>query len=41
MANIDDVLDKLLRRTLWIWLPFYALWALAKELFFSDREKKS
>lgn len=32
MANINDTLDHFLHATLWLWLPFYALFALLHEL---------
>ena len=38
--SLNDFLDKkIMRRTLWIWLPFYALWRLSKELFFKGRRR--
>ena len=39
-ATLNDFLDKkIMRRFLWLWLPFYALWRLSKELFFKGRRK--
>lgn len=29
---MNEFLDKVLKNTLWVWLPFYALYALTKEL---------
>ena len=38
LGNINDFIDKkILRRFLWIWLPFYALWRLTKEVFFKHK----
>ena len=30
--NLNDKMDKFLKRTVWLWLPFYALFALIKDL---------
>jgi hypothetical protein len=30
--NLNADIDKFLKRTLWLWLPFYAFVALIKEL---------
>ncbi len=30
--NINIELDKFLKRTLWLWLPFYALVSLVKDM---------
>ncbi|PIP24477.1 MAG: hypothetical protein CO140_04010 [Candidatus Moranbacteria bacterium CG_4_9_14_3_um_filter_40_7] len=35
--NVNTYLDKWMRKTLWIWLPFYALWRLIREVIFSKR----
>ena len=32
--------DKWVRRTLWMWLPFYALQRLIKEVIFKKRQNK-
>jgi hypothetical protein len=32
--NVNAFMDNWLRRTLFIWLPFYALWRLTKEVIF-------
>jgi len=39
---MNKFLDNFLRNTLWIWLPFFALFALSKELLLkmSGEEKK-
>ena len=29
--------DKLTKKTLWLWLPFYGLWRLVREVFFDKR----
>jgi len=29
---MNDILNKVLNSTLWIWLPFYALYRLTKEI---------
>lgn len=29
--NLNDSLNKFLRKTLWLWLPFYALLTLSRE----------
>lgn len=31
-GNINNFFDKWLKKTLWIWLPFYAFWRLTKEV---------
>jgi hypothetical protein len=31
--NINSALDGWLRKLVWLWLPFYAFFALVKELF--------
>ena len=36
--NLNDSLDKFLRKTLWLWLPFYAFFDLIKEM--GERGKK-
>lgn len=35
---MNDFLDKWVARTLWLWLPFYALFHLIEE--FLDKDKK-
>jgi len=30
---MNNFLDNFLKKTLWLWLPFYALYRLTKELF--------
>lgn len=40
-GNINTFIDNWLRRTLWIWLPFYALWRLTKEVILEPKQKKS
>jgi len=29
--------EKIMRRFLWLWLPFYALWRLSREMIFKDK----
>ncbi|MDP1884394.1 MAG: hypothetical protein Q8L10_03405 [Candidatus Moranbacteria bacterium] len=29
--------EKIMHRFLWLWLPFYALWRLSKEMIFKDK----
>jgi hypothetical protein len=37
-ASLNEFLDKkIMRRTLWIWLPFYALIRLSREIIFKDK----
>lgn len=36
-GNINTFIDNWLRHTLWIWLPFYALWRLTKEAIFKKK----
>ena len=31
--NLNDTIDSFLKRTLWIWLPFYACKLLIREAF--------
>lgn len=36
--TLNEFLDKkIMRRTLWIWLPFYALIRLSREIIFKDK----
>jgi len=36
--TLNDFLDKkIMRRSLWLWLPFYALLRLTRELFFKKK----
>lgn len=30
--DLNKFLEKFLKKTVWIWLPFYALYALTKEI---------
>jgi len=36
--NINDSVDKFLKKTLWLWLPFYALFDLIQDL--GERTRK-
>lgn len=36
--NINSAIDDFLKKTLWIWLPFYAFFHLIEE--FGERKKK-
>lgn len=36
-GNINTFIDNWLRYTLWIWLPFYALWRLTKEVILKSK----
>jgi hypothetical protein len=37
-ATLNAFLDvKIMRRFLWLWLPFFALWRLLKEVVFKDK----
>lgn len=38
MYNLNASLDELLKKIVWLWLPFYAFFALIKE-FFGRHEK--
>jgi hypothetical protein len=39
-ATLNEFLDKkIMLRFLWLWLPFYALWRLSRELFFKGRRR--
>lgn len=35
--NPNAFFNKLTRKTLWMWLPFYALWRLTREIFLDKR----
>jgi len=35
--NINTYLDEWMEKTLWMWLPFYALWRLLREVIFHKR----
>jgi len=35
--NINNFLDEWMEKTLWMWLPFYALWRLLREVIFHKR----
>jgi len=37
---MNSFLDDFLKKTLWIWLPFYALYRLTKEIMKTVDEKK-
>lgn len=39
-GGFNEVLDKWLKNTLWIWLPFFALYSLTKELMLRSQSKK-
>jgi hypothetical protein len=39
-GNINTFIDNWLRHTLWIWLPFYALWRLTKKVILEPKQKK-
>lgn len=39
-GGFNEALDKWLKNTLWIWLPFFALYALTKELMLRSQSKK-
>ncbi len=30
--------EKIMRRFLWLWLPFYAFWRLSKEVIFKPKK---
>jgi len=36
--NLNKILDDFLKKTIWLWLPFYALFHLIEE--FGDRKKQ-
>jgi len=36
-GNINTFIDNWLHHTLWIWLPFVALWRLFKELMLNKK----
>lgn len=36
-GNINTFIDIWLRKSLWIWLPFYALWRLTKEVILKKK----
>lgn len=36
-TNANAFGNKWTRKTLWIWLPFYALWRLIREVFFDKK----
>ena len=33
-ADINKFFEKWIVKTLWLWLPFYALWRLTREVIF-------
>lgn len=37
-ADLNKYGEKWLRKLLWIWLPFYGLWRLTKEMFFQKKK---
>lgn len=37
-SNPNQFMDKWVKKTLWIWLPFYALQRLIKEVILSKKE---
>ncbi|HRZ95303.1 MAG TPA: hypothetical protein P5262_01915 [Candidatus Moranbacteria bacterium] len=36
-SNLNAFLDKWVKKTLWLWLPFYALRRLVREMFFDKK----
>jgi hypothetical protein len=37
--NLNSFLDvKIMRRTVWLWLPFYAFWSLSKDIIFNKKK---
>ena len=38
--NLNQIVDNVLKHTLWIWLPFYALIRLTRDLIAKHTEKK-
>lgn len=36
-SNLNAFLDKWVKKTLWLWLPFYALQRLIREMFFKKK----
>lgn len=38
VTNMGQLLEKILKKTLWLWLPFFAFGILVKE--FANRSKK-
>ena len=36
-GNINTFIDNWLRKTIWIWLPFVALWKLFKEVILKKK----
>ena len=36
-GNINTFIDIWLRKSLWVWLPFYALWRLTKEVILKKK----
>lgn len=37
MSNANAFQDKWTKKTLWIWLPFYALWRLIREVILGKK----
>ena len=37
---MNQFIEKLLKKTLWLWLPFYGLYYLTKEVFFKRNNGK-
>jgi len=38
-GDINKYLDKWVEKTLWIWLPFYALWRLTRDIILKETKK--
>lgn len=36
-SNLNAFMDKWVKKMLWIWLPFYALQRLIREMFFDKK----
>jgi hypothetical protein len=36
-SNVNAFSDKWAKKTLFLWLPFYALWRLTREMFLGKR----
>lgn len=35
--NLNKIIETILKKFLWLWLPVYALYYLVKELFFAKK----
>ena len=38
-GNVNKFMDKWVEKFLWLWLPFYAIWRLTKDIILKETKK--